>query len=141
MELRDKSDLLHLTDGKDFISCRDDDDKEISHASPHGIAMADRAYDADYHNYGNCDAPSQLHGLGRGLCNICPPSTKDDGEGKKRETMTTPAASIMGRAPSVLMSTSPACAYAYCHASTLSTPTATSPGSPRGDQCVPFARQ
>ncbi len=125
--------------GGDFISCHDDEDKEISHASLHGIAMADCTYNADYHNYGNHDTPSHCTGWVGDCAMFTHPQQRMMGKVKKGEAMTTPTASIMGHAPSAMMSTSPACAYAYCHASTLSTPTATSPGSPRGDQCVPFA--
>jgi hypothetical protein len=64
--LRDKSDLFHLTDGGDCICCRNYNNKEIGHASLHNVAMADHAYDADFHDYDNCDAP--LVGLGTVQC-------------------------------------------------------------------------
>ncbi len=84
MELRDKSDLLHPTDGGDFISHCNDNNEEIGSASLLDIVTVDCAYNKDYHNYDNCDAPSQSHGLGQGLCNVCPPPTKDDGEGEEK---------------------------------------------------------
>ncbi len=83
VELRDKSVLLHPTDWGDFISCCHNDNKEIGCTNLHSVALVDCAYDEDYHDYNNRDALSQSRGLGRGLCNVCPPPTKDDGEGEE----------------------------------------------------------
>ncbi len=60
------------------------EDDEISCASLNYVMMADHAYDADYHDYYNCDALSQTCGLGLGLCNVCPPPTKNDGEDEEK---------------------------------------------------------
>jgi hypothetical protein len=49
--------------GGGFISCQTNNDKEIGHASSlHNVVMANCTYDADYLNYNDCDAPSQLSG-------------------------------------------------------------------------------
>jgi hypothetical protein len=50
VKLRDYSNLSHPTDGRDFISCRNNNNKEIGHASLHDIETADHAYAVDYHD-------------------------------------------------------------------------------------------
>ena len=85
VELRDKSVLLHPTDWGDFISCCHNDNKEIGCTSSlHDVATADRACNADYHDYDDHNAPSQLCGLGWGVWNVCPHPTKDDGEDEEK---------------------------------------------------------
>jgi hypothetical protein len=135
VELRVKSDLLHLTDGWDFISCCDKDIEEIGHACLHYIAAADCSYDIDDHNYNNPDPHAGLIG---DCTMFAHPQQKMMGKVKKGGATNMPTASIRERAPSALVITSPACVYT--HASTLSTPTASSPGSPRQVQCVPYSR-
>jgi hypothetical protein len=128
-------------DGGDFISCPDNNNKEIGCASLHDVATAYCAYDADCHDYYNHNAHPNCAFWGGDCAVFSHPQQRMMGKMKKRGAMTMPTASIRGRAQSASMSTSPTRIHVYCHASTLSTPTASSPGSPRGDQHFPYARQ
>jgi hypothetical protein len=67
-----------------MISHCNDDNEEIGCTSLHNVAMADCTYNANYHNYNDHDAASQLCGLGQGLCNVGPPPTNDDVEGEEK---------------------------------------------------------